>query len=261
MIIDIHTHAWPDKVSRKAKENLEELFKVKLIGEPTVETLLKFMDKNAISVSAICAVATRPEQVPSINDWLFSIRGERIKAFASLHPEYPLWSEELERIKQCADGIKLQPEFQNFYIDDEKVFPIYEKIEQLGLPLLFHCGQELSGTMLVRSSPKRLLKVKERFPALRIIAAHFGGFKLWQEVEEHLLGKDIYLDTSFFFDYLPKEELRRLILKHRPDRLLFGTDFPLVDQKKDIDFLKNLGLPPTLVERIFSLNGMELLGL
>ncbi len=261
MIIDIHTHAWPSKVSAKARENLEGLFKVRLVGEPTPEILLSFMDKNEIAVSAVCAVATRQEQVTSINDWLFGIRSTRIKAFAALHPDFPLWREELNRIKNSADGIKLQPEFQDFYIDDEKVFPLYEMIERLNLPLLFHCGQELSGTMLVRSSPQRLLKIKESFPGLRIIAAHFGGFRLWQEVEEHLLGKDIYLDTSFFFDYLPREKVRRLLLGHRQDRLLFGTDFPLVDQKKDIDFLKGLGLPLELSERIFYLNSQELLGL
>jgi predicted TIM-barrel fold metal-dependent hydrolase len=261
MIIDIHTHAWPAKVSSKARENLETLFKLRLVGEPTPETLLSFMEKNAIDISVVAAVATKQEQVASINNWAFGIRTERIKVFAALHPEYSLWPEELARIKKGADGIKLQPEFQDFYIDDEKVFPLYEEIERLGLPLLFHCGEELSGTMLVRSSPRRLLRVKERFPGLRIIAAHFGGFRLWQEVEEYLLGKDIYLDTSFFFDYLPKEEVRRLLLSHRQDRLLFGTDFPLIDQKKDIDFLKTLDLPLGLAERIFSLNSRELLKL
>ena len=65
-IIDIHTHAWPEKIAQKARENLEELFKVKLQGEPTINTLLAYMDKNAIDASVVCAVATRPEQVPSI---------------------------------------------------------------------------------------------------------------------------------------------------------------------------------------------------
>lgn len=261
MIIDIHTHAWPQKVAQKARENLESLFKIKFIGEPTVNTLLSFMDKNYIETSVVCAVATKPEQVPAINDWLFSIRGERLKVFCALHPEYPLWRQELARIRQAGDGIKLQPEFQDFYVDEERVLPIYEEIARLGLPLLFHCGEELSGTMLVRSSPPRLLKVRERFPALTIIAAHFGGFKVQEEVKKYLLGKDIYFDTSFFFGYLPEEEVRSMILAHRPDRLLFGTDFPLIDQKKDIDYLRGLKLPAGLTERILYLNAKELLQL
>ncbi|MDD5255877.1 MAG: amidohydrolase family protein, partial [Candidatus Omnitrophica bacterium] len=179
MIIDMHTHAWPEKVSASARQNLEGLFKVKLVGEPTLATLREFMDKNGISVSAVAAVATKPEQVPSINNWLMEVRSERIKVFCALHPDYPLWQEELERLRGKIDGIKVQPEFQDFYVDEERLDPMYAMIQEMGLPLLFHCGEELSGTMLVRSSPVRLVRVKERFGRLKIIAAHFGGFRLW----------------------------------------------------------------------------------
>ncbi len=260
MIIDIHTHAWPDKVSERAREHLELSFRRKLVANPTVDTLLRFMDKNGVDVSVICAVASRPDQVSSINDWLFGVRNERIRIFCALHPEYGAWRDELRRIRERGDGIKLQPEFQDFYVDQENVFPIYETIQALELPLLFHCGEELSGTMLVRSSPPRLLKVKKKFPRMKIVAAHFGGFQLWQEVKENLLGEDIYLDTSFFFDYLPRPEVKEMLLAHRPDRLLFGTDFPLVDQKKDLDFLRGLGLDAALEERILSGNARQLLG-
>jgi len=259
VIIDIHTHAWPEKVSQKAKENLEKLFGETMVCDPTVANLLKYMDKNLIDVSVICAVATRPVQVPAINNWLFETRGERLKVFCAMHPAYEKWKDELKRIKERGDGIKLQPEFQDFYVDDEHIMPIYEKMEKLDIPVLFHCGEELSGTMKVRSSPARIIKIKERFPCLRIIAAHFGGFRLWNEVKEHLLGKDIYLDTSFFFGFLPDDEARQLLLGHRPERLLFGTDFPLVDQKKDLDLLRKFDLPEDLKKRISFQNASELL--
>jgi uncharacterized protein len=261
MIIDMHTHAWPEKVAQKARESLESVFKVKLIGEPTIETLLRYMAKNNIDTSVICAVAVRPEQVPSINEWLFGIRSERLRIFCALHPRYPSWKEELLRIKAHADGIKLQPEFQDFYVDDESVYPLYEMMEQLHLPVLFHCGEELSGTMLVRSSPERLIKVKKDFPGLTVIGGHFGGFRLWGEVEKHLLGEDIFLDTSFFFDFLPPKEIKKLLLSHPADRLLFGSDFPLVDQKKDLDYLQALDVPDALKERILYRNAKAILGI
>jgi uncharacterized protein len=259
MIIDIHTHAWPEKVSQKARENLETTFRVKLVGDPTIATLGTFMDRNSIDTSVVCAVATRPEQVPSINEWLFSVRSDRIKVFCALHPAYAGWKEELAKIKERGDGIKLQPEFQEFYIDDKAALPLYEAIESLELPLLFHCGKELSGTKLIRSSPQRLIKIHRMFPRLTIIGAHFGGFELWDEVEEYLLGEDIYLDTSFFFGHVPPERVKRMLLAHPPERLLFGTDFPLIDQKKDIDFLKSLSVDQRLKQRIFSLNAQALL--
>ena len=261
MIIDIHTHAWPEKVSQRARENLEKVFGVKLVGDPTLKTLLAHMDKNNIDISAVCGVATKPEQVPSINEWLFSIRSKRIKVFCALHPEYKDWKEELKKIKDSGDGVKLQPEFQDFYIDDKKALPWYEEMQRLELPLIFHCGKELSGTMLVRSSPDRMAKLMKKFPGLKIIAAHFGGFELWDEVKKYLLGKDIYLDTSFFFHFLPIEEIKSMLLAHPEDRLLFGTDFPIVDQKKDIDFLRNLDISENLKKRIFSLNAKTLLSI
>ena len=178
-----------------------------------------------------------------------------------MHPAFEGWKQELERIKKNGDGIKLQPEFQDFYIDDESVYPMYEVIQDLDIPLLFHCGKELSGTMLVRSSPSRMVKVRQRFPRLRIIAAHFGGFQLWDEVKKHLLGGDFYFDTAFFLDYLPRQEIREMLLRHPQDRLLFGSDFPLVDQKKDLDSLRQLGLPEKLQERILFRNACALLGI
>jgi uncharacterized protein len=261
-IIDIHTHAWPEKIAKKAQDNLEDIFKVSFVdGPPTVSTLLKYMDKNNIDISVICAVAPKPEKVESINDWLFSVRSNRLKAFCAFHPDYKDWQNELKRIKENGDGIKMQPEFQDFYVDEDKLYPIYDEIVRLDIPVLFHCGHELSGTMLVRSSPDRIKRVKDDFPSLKIIAAHFGGFKLWDDVERHLLGRDIYLDTSYFFRYLDVETVKRMLKTHREDRLLFGTDFPLVDQADDIEYLRRLDIELELKERIFFKNAQELLGI
>ncbi|MCU0666541.1 MAG: amidohydrolase family protein [Candidatus Omnitrophica bacterium] len=260
MIIDMHTHAWPDKVAERAREHLESLFQHKMVGMPTLNTLDKFMLKNHIDTSVICAVATKPQQVPSINDWLFGIKSRRYRVFCSMHPDYPQWENELNRIRVNGDGVKLQPEFQGFYADDQKAFPMYQVMEELEIPVLFHCGEELSGTMLVRSSGKRIINIKKAFPKLKIIAAHFGGFKLWEEAEKYLVGEDIYLDTSFFFGFLPDQKVRDLLFSHRPDRLLFGTDFPLVDQAQDLEYLARLGLPQILHERILYKNAENLLG-
>ncbi len=258
-VVDFHTHAWPAKVAQRAKENLEHLFGVTMAAEPTVESLLAHMDLHGIAVSVVCGVATKPEQVPSINDWMFGIRSSRLRVYGAMHPLYPHWKHELARIKERGDGIKLQPEFQNFYVDDPAVFPLYEELQRLRLPVLFHCGEELSGTMLVRSSPRRVAAVKERFPDLTIIAAHFGGFKLWDEVREVLLGKDIYLDTSYFFPYFSRQEAKELLERHPAQRLLFGTDFPLVDQQHDLACLHELGLSPELRDRILFRNARALL--
>ncbi len=260
-IVDIHTHAWPEKVAQKARDSLELLFKVNLVDNPTVETLVKYMDKNNIDTSVICSVAIKPENVKPINDWLFSVRNDRLKVFCAFHPDCKDWQDELKRIKENGDGIKMQPEFQDFYVDEDKLFPIYDEINRLDIPILFHCGHELSGTMLVRSSPDRIRRVHDNFPSLKIIAAHFGGFKLWDDVERFLLGTNVYLDTSYFFRYIEPEVVKRFLESHREDRLLFGTDFPLVDQAGDIGYLRKLDITLELKERIFYKNAQELLGI
>ena len=261
MVIDIHTHAWPEKVSQKARASLESYYTVQCVGDPTVATLRSFMDQNNIDVSVICAVASRPEQVLSINDWLFSINDPRVKVFASLHPEYSGWEEELRRIEDKGSGIKFQPSFQSFFVDDEAVFPVYEAIEKTRLPVLFHSGDELAPQLTIRATPERLLKVRRQFPGLTMIAAHLGGFRQWEEVKATLLGTDIYLDTSASFGYIPEEDARYILSHHRRDRVLFGTDFPFFNQKKDLDYLDKLGLESSQKEMILSSNARELLNI
>jgi uncharacterized protein len=259
MVIDIHTHAWPEKVSQKARASLESYYTVKCVGDPTVATLRSFMDQNGVDVSVICAVASRPEQVVSINDWLFSINDPRVKIFAALHPDYAGWKEELRRIKDKGNGIKFQPSFQSFFVDDETVFPVYEAIEKLQIPVLFHSGDELAPQLTIRATPQRLLAVRNKFPGLTMIAAHLGGFRQWEDVKSTLMGTDIYLDTSASFGYISDEDARYILANHRPDRILFGTDFPFFNQKKDLDYLDKLGLAKDQKEMILCGNARDIL--
>ncbi|RKY35636.1 MAG: hypothetical protein DRP73_04545 [Candidatus Omnitrophota bacterium] len=111
----------------------------------------------------------------------------------------------------------------------------------------------------MRSSPPRIARVLKEFPKLKLIAAHFGGFRLWDEVEKYLLGKDVYFDTAFFFGHLPQKRIKTFLLNHPGDKILFGTDFPLQDQIKDIKFLKRLDIPDELKVKILGENARELL--
>jgi len=258
MIIDVHTHAWPDKVAERAKEHLETAFDTRLVAVPTVGNLLRSMDRNGIDVSFIASVASRPEQVASINSWLFSVKNDRLRCFAAMHPFYEKREEELKRVRENAAGIKLQPEFQEFYVDDEKVFPLYERLQEYRLPVLFHCGEELSGTRVVRASPERMLRVHQRFPDLTIIAAHLGGFRMWDDVARHLAGAGMYMDTAFVFGHLQKDKLKEMLAAHSPEKILFGTDFPLADQKKDREYLEALDIDDESKIKIFHKNAEQL---
>lgn len=260
-IIDFHTHLWPEKIAEKAKEYLEESFKMPMTAIPIEKNLLAEMDKNGIKKSVIASVASRPDQVEHINNWLFKLNPERFIRFASLHPFYEKWSYELDRIKDNAQGIKIQPEFQMFYIDDERVFPMYEKIQKLQIPLLFHCGYELS-TGLIQAGPKQMLNVKKHFPEIKFIAAHMGGFRIWDEVEKTIIGDDyFYIDTSSSLPFMKEEQFRRFLNKHSIDRIVFGTDFPVGNPQKEIELIKNLNLKQEDLEKIMHGNAEKILNL
>ncbi|MDR0800414.1 MAG: amidohydrolase family protein [Endomicrobium sp.] len=260
-IIDAHNHIWPEKVACKARDYLEKVFNYKMVALPVADNLLIYMDKAGISKSVISSVASRTEQVIPINNWLFSLKKERFILFASMHPFLDRFKEELKRIKDNADGVKLQPEFQNFYVDDERAFALYEELEKLRIPVLFHCGAELSSAGEIRSSPERIIKILEKFSELKVIGAHMGGFLIWEEVLEKLAGKNLYFDTSDSIRVMKRDLLDKLFNKHNFDKIVYGSDFPFGNPEKEIGFIKSLNISKENKRKILSLNIKSLLNI
>jgi Predicted metal-dependent hydrolase of the TIM-barrel fold len=258
-IIDSHTHVYPEKIAETAKEFLQKSFKRTMIDLPVISNLYKYMDQAGISKSVVASVASRPDQVVSINSWLFSIKDKRIIPFAAMHPYFKDYKEEFKRIKDNASGVKLQSEFQMFYADEEAAFPMYEEMQNLGIPVLFHCGVELSSPGEVRSSPDRMLNVINRFPELKVIGAHMGGFLMWDEVLDKLAGKNMYFDSSDSFRVMEKTLLDKFFEKHGFDKILFGSDFPLEIPKEETDFIQKLNISEENKQKIFSHNIKKLL--
>jgi len=259
--IDSHNHIWPEKIAQKAKEYLEQSFKRRMIALPVADNLLRYMDEAGISKSVVASVASRPDQVVSINNWLFSLKNEKLLPFASMHPYFEGFREELKRIKDNAYGVKLQSEFQLFYADEERAFPMYEELEKLGIPVLFHCGVELTSPGEVRSSPDRMLKILGKFPALKVIGAHMGGFLMWEEVLEKLAGKNIYFDTSDSIRVMKPELLESFFQKHGFDKIVYGSDFPMEEPKKETAFISSLNISEDNKKKILSSNLKKLLAL
>jgi predicted TIM-barrel fold metal-dependent hydrolase len=260
-IIDSHCHIWPEKVVDKAKFHLENLLGIKMVVLPTAANLLKYMDEAGISKSIVSSVASRTDQVVSINKWLFSLCQKRFIIFASMHPFFNGFKEELKKIKDNAYGVKFQPEFQNFYFDDESIFYVYEEIEKLQIPLLVHCGKEANSRGNLRSSPNRILRVLNKFPSLKVIGAHMGGFLMWEKSLKLLAGKNIYFDTSGSIRLMKRDLLNKFFCKHGFEKIIFGSDFPLEDSKKDIDFIDSLDIDKGNKQKILSGNIKKLLNI
>lgn len=261
-VIDIHAHAFPDALAPRAVAHLARQADVRPRLDGTVGALVASMDRAGIDAAVVCSVATDPAQVPSILRWSAAIAGERIIPFPSIHPAAP---DGASLVRQAADagfrGVKLHPEYQDFFVDDPGLADLYGALAAAGLVLLLHAGHDIGFPDSDRAAPRRILAVHRAFPDLSVVAAHLGGYRRWAEVAETLLGSGVYLDTSFAVRRAPEPLLRTILIGHRPDRLLFGSDSPWADQAEEIAAIRGLGLPTELEVGILGRNARALLRL
>jgi uncharacterized protein len=243
IVIDMHAHAYPDDLSAKAIAGMEKAFRITSKNSGRVSGLLESMDCSGIDISVLQGVAMKPEQVMTINSWLMSVQSQRIKCFAAMHPLFKDFGKELERVKRAGFwGVKFHPEFQDFSPDEKRMFPFYEKIGELGLAMLFHTGFELSHPGIIHATPLSIRKVHDNYPSVTLIAGHFGGFMMPEQVEKHLVGTNVLLDTACIFGHTDDSVIRKIIFAHGAEKILFGSDHPLFSQKENMGGIKRLGL-------------------
>ena len=263
MIIDFHTHAFPEKIVEKAMRTLiHNAGNAIPFTDGTAAGLLKYMDANGIDKAVVLNIATNPKQQHNVNDFAASINSDRLISFGSVHPDAPDAIEELHRIKEMGlKGIKLHPDYQGFFVDDEKLLPIYETIDKLGLVLVFHAGVDIQYFEPVHCPPERLCRVLSAFPGGRVVAAHMGGYLQWYDVEKYLVGKNLYLDTSYSYSRMPSPHAARIIRAHGTDKVLFGSDMPWSGTALEKRFIESLELDADAEAGILGENARRLLGL
>jgi predicted TIM-barrel fold metal-dependent hydrolase len=259
-IIDFHAHAFPDQVAASAIPYLEEEGDVKANHDGRISSLLAIMDREGVDKSVICCIATRPSQFEAIVSWSKQISSDRIIPFPSFHPDDPQAVEHISQIKeQGFKGIKMHPYYQQFFLDDEKLYPAYEKISELGLILVMHTGFDIAFPRIRRCDPRQILNVMTRFPELKMVTTHLGAWQQWAEVENLLAGRKIYMDISYTLGQIDTQTARRIILKHPREYLLFGTDSPWSGPQKTYKQLQALELGDEREELILRKNGLALL--
>ena len=259
-IIDVHAHIFPDEIAEKASVNIGEFYYIPMKYDAKVSTLLKIGKDHQIDQFVVHSVATQPGQVKNINEFIIeSVKKhpDKFIGFATLHPDFNDIENEVEKaISLGLKGIKLHPDFQRFNIDDKNAYKIYEIIEGR-LPLLVHTGDY----RYPYSKPTRLIKVMSRFPRLQVIGAHFGGWSEWGLAAKELADKNMYIDTSSSLYALTPQKARDLIYNFGIDHVLFGTDYPMWDAGREIEYIKSLELSESEMEKIFHLNLENLLNL
>lgn len=261
-VIDVHAHAFPDFLAPHAVSLLERKAGVTARLDGTVAALLASMDRAGIDQAVVCSIATEPRQFAAILAWSLGIAGPRLVPFPSVHPASAQAVEEVGRVAAAGfRGLKLHPEYQDFHADDPGLSEFYGAVRRAGLVILFHAGHDIGFPDSERSAPRRILQVARSFPGLRVIAAHLGGYRRWEEVAAHLLGSDLFLDTSYTLGHIPAELFRTIVDGHRADRILFGTDAPWVAQAEALREFRALKLDPAREGAILGGNARSLLGL
>lgn len=262
-IVDFHTHAFPDSLAPSAIEQLSaEVDKISPHTDGTVGGLLESMDRAGIERAVICAVSTKAEQFDSILKWCAGQASDRVIPFPAIHPDAP---DAVAQVRQIATsgfkGLKMHPYYQSFRVDEERLVPIYEEAARHGLIVELHAGYDFAFKEDDRASPGRIRTLIERWPHLKIVAAHLGGWRVWEEVAVELAGTPVWFETSFSFDMCPRDLLERIIRTHGTDKILFGTDSPWTDQAESVARLRGADfLNEDEREAILGGNAARLLG-
>lgn len=254
-IFDIHCHVFPDIVAPKIIDALESFYGFRWERSGTCPDLMESLNEAGVNRAVVFSCATRPDQVRNINDYLASKISDRLIGFGTLHPDFADFRRELERMRSLGlRGIKFHPDFQQFDFDDPRMFPIFEAIPP-DMPIMVHAGDPKSDY----SAPRRIARVLELFPHLTLIAAHMGGYGVWDEAERRLIGKNLWLDASSVVGHIPAERVERLIRAHGAERVLFGSDYPSVSHANAVASILNMNLSESERELLFWKNACRLL--
>ena len=272
MIIDFHTHTFPESIAAATVQKLSQVSRTKPFTDGSAAALSASMQRAGVDYSILLPVATKARQVPGINDSAAAIcgRGEGLISFGGMHPDYSEWKEELERIAALGlKGIKIHPVYQGVDLDDIRYLRILERAGELGLIVVTHGGIDIGYPAEMHSAPEKIRSAMRQVGPVKLVAAHMGGWKQWDAALESLADMEVYLDTSFSTGHMvpisdsgyTDEELQlmdetqftAMVRAFGAHRILFGTDSPWSGQKESVSWLQNA--PLTEEERTAILGG------
>ena len=280
MIIDFHTHTFPEKIAAGALDKMTKMCHTVAHTKGTADALRESMSKAGIDLSIVLPVATNPLKVSNIND--VSIKnneqGGELFYFACTHPDAPDWKEELVRAKKNGlKGVKIHPVYQGVDIDDIRYLRILDKCAELGLIVVMHAGDDIGFPGKINCSPKMIRHALDQVGDVTLVTAHMGGWRNWDSVSEYLADTSVYLDTAISIgrlcplekDYYTEEQLQLLttdkfaefVKVFSSERILFGTDSPWTDQLTSKNLIDASPISETDKKNIFENNARKLLNI
>ena len=280
MIIDFHTHTFPDKIADAALEKLRQSSGTVSFTEGTNSSLAQSMRCAGIDVSVVLPVATNPAKVAHINEISASLTGkDGLIHFGCMHPDCDDIEGEVKHISALGlKGIKIHPVYQGIDIDDDRYVRILYACGKAGLVVVTHAGLDIGFPGVVRCSPQMCRRALSLAGSVTLVLAHMGGWRNWDSVVQNIADTSAYIDTSFSLgtltplpgdgryseeelQMLKGEEFVKLVRAIGAERVLFGTDSPWSDQSASLSDISSLPLEKEEKDMIFGANAKRLLGI
>ena len=268
MIIDFHAHVFPDAIAEPTIKFLADKSGYTPFGNGTLHDLIALMDRGGIDKSVVLPVVTKPSPFGSVNRFAAELNDtERLWCFGGIHPADETPEAHLDEIKSMGlYGIKLHPDYQNAFIDDERYIRIIRYALSIGLAVITHAGVDDGCSGEVKCTPDRMLRVLEavysgNMPSdTKLILAHAGGYKMYSEVMQKLCGLPVYFDLAYVAQFTEADILMSVIRAHGTDKILFASDSPWADPGVCAEKARELPLAAHELEMILSGNALRLLG-
>lgn len=278
MIVDIHTHIFPDALATKVLDRLSRAGGIKPFTDGTLDGLMRSMEEAGVEHSVTLPVATNSQQVEKINEFAaklndrYEARG--IHSFAAIHPDYTNYRKELGRLKAVGfKGIKVHPAYQETDLDDIRYLRIFERAAEVGLVVITHAGLDIGFPGVVRCSPDMAGNVVSAIGDFPFVLAHMGGWGNWDEVSAKLAKTKVYIDTSFSIGskaplgspgervpLIGESQALAIIKAFGSERVLFGSDSPWSSQRESVEAVKKLPVGEDEKAGILGNNACKLLG-
>ncbi len=278
MIIDFHTHTFPEKIAASAIDKLKHNSHTIPFSSGTAQGLKESMKRAGVDLSVVMPVATNPVKAAHMNDASLRETGGGLLYFGAIHPDTPDAMKEMGRIAALGfRGIKLHPVYQGVDIDDVRSLRILDKAGELGLIVTMHAGEDIGFPGVVRCSPEMTRHALDEVGPVKLVCAHMGGWRDWERVADCLAPTSAMLDTAFSLgditpleaDYYTPEQIRMLgaeafcalVRAFGSERVLFGSDSPWADQGESLAAIRALPLEDREKDAILGKNAARLLGI
>lgn len=235
------------------------------------------MEQAGVALSVVLPVATNPVKLDSMNTATIEQNGKNgMICFGAMHPLAEDWKQQLQRLQASGiKGIKLHPVYQGVDITDGRYLRILERCGELGLIVVTHAGDEIAYPGIVRCSPEMIAAALRQVGPVKMVLAHMGGWRNWDRVVDQLGPTGVFVDTALSLGriepvgkehreeaelmLLEQERFCRMVEQLGSERVLFGTDSPWGQQKRDLDAIRALRLTARQKAQILGQNAQALL--